>query len=346
MIKGLSNDLDNISAQLNNISSHMLSNDDYLSSMHISSINALSDSLTTKINKNSNNIDVISNWIDDKFEYFPNNGNISPKQNIFIRTNISSIGKISSTDVTAVNAIIDVLSAKNISVDNIVPKNLSTDICVLVNSALGETYIITSLYQTDGIIKIESELLNEGRVDGLVSDLENISSSINELSGDLYDCISETSSVLSSDLTNTISSVSSDLTNTISSVSSDLIDTISSVSGDLYDCISETSSVLSSDLIDTISSVSNDLYECITEVSGNLSGNFTVSSNILCGAINTISSTISNFLSNEITSINSEIDSLSGHVSTKIFVGNYISNDISGDYSDLSVLKTTMDEYQ
>jgi hypothetical protein len=276
----------------------MLNNDDYLSSTHILSINALSNSLTTKINKTSTDIDVISNWIDGKFEYFPNTGNISPKQNIFISTNISSIGKISSTDVTAVNAIIDVLSAKNISFDNIVPKNLSTDICVLVNSALGETYIITSLYQTDGIIKIESELLNEGHIDGLVSDLENISSSINELSSDLYDCISETSSVLSGDL------------------------------------------------IDTISSVSGDLYECITDVSVNLSNNFTVSSNILCGAINTISSTISNFLSNEITSINSEIDYLSGHISTKIFVGNYISNDISGDYSDLSVLKTTMDEYQ
>lgn len=305
MISGLTADLGNLSTQLDNVESHMLSNDDYLSSMHISSINELSDSLTTKINKNSNDIDVISNWIDNKFEYFPGTGNISPKQNIFIRTDISSIGKISSTDITAVNATIGVLSAKSISVDNIVPKNLSTDICVLVDSKSGETYIITSLYQTNGIIKIKSELLNEGHVDGLVSDLENISSKMSSI-------------VLS----------------------------IDELSGDLYECISETSSVLSGDLIDTISSVSGDLYECITEVSGNLNSNFTISSNILCGAINTISSTISNFLSNEITSINSEIDYLSGHISTKVFVGNYISNDIKGDYSDLSVLKITMDEYQ
>ena len=89
----------------------------------------------------------------------------------------------------------------------------------------------------------------------------------------------------------------------------------------------------------------SDLENINSEIS-TLSTDFTTNSNILCGAINTINSTISNFLSNEITSINSEIDYLSGLISTKIFVGNYISNDIKGDYSDLSVLKTTMDEYQ
>ena len=225
-------------------------------------INGLSadlDNISAYLNKTSGDISVISNWIDENFDYFPNEkySIIKPKQNIFISTNISSTGEISSTDITAVNATIGVLSAKDISVDNIVPKNLSTDICVLVNSQLKETYIITSLYQTNGIINISSELLNEGHIDGLVSDLENINSEISTLSTD-----------------------------------------------------------------------------------------FTTNSNILCGAINTINSTISNFLSNEITSINSEIDYLSGLISTKIFVGNYISNDIKGDYSDLSVLKTTMDEYQ
>jgi hypothetical protein len=323
MISGLTADLGNISTQLDNVESHMLSNDDYLSSMHISSINELSSSLTRRINKNSSDISVISNWIDENFDYFPDEtySIIKPKNNIVIDTNISSTGEISSTNITAVNATIGILSAKDISVDNIVPKNLSTDICVLVKTPSPlmatslfsadpkpvekETYIITSLYQTNGIIKIESELLNEGHVDGLVSDLENISS---KMSG--------------------------------------IVSSINELSGDLYECISETSSALSGDLIDTISSVSSDLYECITEVSGDLNSKFTISSNILCGAINTISSTISNFLSNEITSINSEIDYLSGHISTKIFVGNYISNDIKGDYSDLSVLKTTMDEYQ
>jgi hypothetical protein len=261
MIKGLSVDLDNISAQLNNISSHMLSNDDYLSSMHISSINELSSSLTHRINKNSSDISVISNWIDENFDYFPDEtySIIKPKNNIIIDTNISSTGEISSTNITAVNASIGVLSAKDISVDNIVPKNLSTDICVLVNSTSGETYIITSLYQTDGIIKIESELLNEGHIDGLVSDLENISSSINELSSDLYDCISETSSVLSGDLIDTISSVSGDLYECITDVSVNLSNNFTVSSNILCGAINTISSTISNFLSNEITSINSEI---------------------------------------------------------------------------------------
>lgn len=120
------------------------------------------------------------------------------------------------------------------------------------------------------------------------------------------------------------------------------------ISSSLKTTISDTIPAISIELNSAISANSVDissLFSKLVTLSANSSSGLSILESYISSNLYNLSSELSTTKQN-IKTNSDEIDYLSGLISTKIFVGNYISNDIKGDYSDLSVLKTTMDEYQ